>query len=171
VTLLASPLRIDLGGIGKGFALDQMAELLHEWSIDTALLHGGYSSVLALDAPFGMKGWPLILSNPSNRGQTLAHLSLRRRAVSGSGLLKGPHIIDPRTAQPVEGKRAAWACSDNAAVADALSTAFMIMTPKEVENYCRVYKNVLAMVIVTNPQSGRDSILHFGQWDEFVVLK
>jgi thiamine biosynthesis lipoprotein len=171
VTLLVSPLRIDLGGIGKGYALEQMAELLHEWSIDTALLHGGYSSVLALDSPAEMEGWPLTLSNPSNSKQTLARLSLRRRAVSGSGLLKGPHIIDPRTAQPVDSKRAAWACSDNAAVADALSTAFMIMTPNEIEDYCRLNKNVLAMVIVTEPKTQKDSVLHFGPWDEESVLK
>jgi thiamine biosynthesis lipoprotein len=171
VALLASPLHIDLGGIGKGYALEQMAEFLHEWSIDTALLHGGYSSVLALDPPAEMEGWPLTLSNPSNRKQTLARLSLRRRAVSGSGLLKGPHIIDPRTAQPVEGKRAAWACANSAVVADALSTAFMIMTPSEIENYCRLHKNVLAMVIVIEPQTQKDSVLHFGPWDEGTVLK
>ncbi len=171
VTLLASPLRIDLGGIGKGYALDQMAEFLHEWSIDTALLHGGYSSVLALDPPAEMEGWPLTLSNPANRKQTLAHLSLRRRAVSGSGLLKGPHIIDPRTAQPVEGKRAAWACANSAVVADALSTAFMIMTPSEVEHYCRLHKNVLAMVVVTDSQSQKDKVSHFGQWKKHELFK
>jgi len=171
VTLLVSSLRIDLGGIGKGFALDQMAEFLHEWSIDTVLLHGGYSSVLALDPPAGMEGWPLTLSNPSNREQTLARLSLRRRAVSGSGLLKGPHIIDPRTAKPVEGKRAAWACANNAAVADALSTAFMIMAPSEIENFCRLHKSILAMVIVPESETQKDSVLHFGPWDEGAVLK
>jgi thiamine biosynthesis lipoprotein len=171
VKLLASPLRIDLGGIGKGYALDQMAELLHEWSIDTALLHGGYSSVLALNPPAGIKAWPLTLSNPSNRKQTLARLSLRRRAVSGSGLLKGPHIIDPRTAQPVEGKRASWACSDNAAVADALSTAFMIMTPSEIELYCLRHSDVRAMIVLQDEKLKEEKVLHFGQWKKHELIK
>ncbi len=43
--------RIDLGGIGKGYAVDLMAELLEEWGLGPALVHGGFSSVLALEAP------------------------------------------------------------------------------------------------------------------------
>ena len=41
--------QIDLGGIGKGYAVDLMAELLEEWGIVRALVHGGFSSVLALE--------------------------------------------------------------------------------------------------------------------------
>ena len=48
---------INLGGIGKGYAVDCVAELLREWSINVALISGGYSSVLALDAPPGKKGF------------------------------------------------------------------------------------------------------------------
>ena len=43
--------RIDLGGIGKGYAVDLMAELLEEWGLERALVHGGFSSALALEAP------------------------------------------------------------------------------------------------------------------------
>jgi len=51
VKLSANPVHVDLGGIGKGYAVDRVAELLRDWSIDVALISGGYSSVLALDAP------------------------------------------------------------------------------------------------------------------------
>ena len=161
---LASPVQIDLGGVGKGFALDQMAELLREWSIDTALVHGGFSSVLALSAPAGMKGWPVTLSNPGERKQTLAYLHLQGRAVSGSGLKKGQHIIDPRTAKPVEGKCAAWACAPDAATADALSTAFMVMSPDEIEQYCSRHPQLQSMVILEHEgkQLQKDKILRFG---------
>ena len=57
--------RIDLGGIGKGYAVDLMAELLEEWGLEQALVHGGFSSVLALEAPPGRDGWPLTLSDPA----------------------------------------------------------------------------------------------------------
>ena len=90
VELLTSPVQINLGGIGKGFALDRMADLLREWSIGTALLHGGYSTVLAIGAPADTNGWPVTLSNPSDRRQILAYLYLTGRAVSSSGLQKGP---------------------------------------------------------------------------------
>jgi len=51
IELLTAGVQVDLGGIGKGYAVDKMAELLREWSIDTALISGGYSSVRALDGP------------------------------------------------------------------------------------------------------------------------
>ena len=52
--------RLDLGGIGKGYAVDLVAELLEDWGIERALVHGGFSSVLALEASGG-DGWPLTL--------------------------------------------------------------------------------------------------------------
>ena len=135
VELLMDDVQIDLGGIGKGYAIDKMAELLRDWSIDVALIHGGYSSALGVGSPPGTKDWPVTLSNPRNRKQTLARLCLQNRALSGAGLQKGRHIIDPRTAQPVEGRCAAWACACDAATADALSTAFMVMSSDEVKQY------------------------------------
>ena len=51
--------QVDLGGIGKGYAVDLMAELLEEWGLQVALVHGGFSSVLALEPPAGRDGWPL----------------------------------------------------------------------------------------------------------------
>jgi thiamine biosynthesis lipoprotein len=164
VQLLASPVQVDLGGVGKGYAVDRVAELLREWSIDIALISGGYSSVLALDGPAGTKGWPLTLSNPDNRKQILARPILRGRALSGSGLQKGQHIIDPRTAQPVKGKLAAWASASDAASADALSTAFMIMSPEEIRQYCLRHPDVSAMIMLKgrDKDAQKDKILHFG---------
>jgi thiamine biosynthesis lipoprotein len=173
VRLLASPVEIDLGGIGKGYAVDRMAELLREWSIDTALISGGYSSVLALDAPPGTKGWPLTLSNPANRKQILARPCLRAGALSGSGLQKGQHIIDPRTGQPVDGKYAAWSSATDAATADALSTAFMIMSPDEIRQYCSLHPHRLAMIMLQeqDKETRKDKILHFGPWEENELVK
>ena len=166
VRLLRDSVQIDLGGIGKGYAIDKMAELLRDWSIDLALIHGGYSTALGIGAPKGKQGWPVTLSNPRNRKQTLARLCLQNRALSGSGLQKGRHIIDPRTAQPVEGRCAAWACAADAATADALSTAFMVMSPNEVKQYCLRHRKVLAMLILhdESKKKQKDKILHFGQW-------
>jgi len=155
IQLLDSPIQIDLGGIAKGYAIDQMAELLKEWSIDTALINGGCSSVLALGKP--ANGWHITLSNPADCEEVLANLYLHDRAVSGSGLLKGQHIINPNTAEPVKGRKAAWASTPSAAVADALSTAFMIMPQDKIEKYCQCYPDTLAMVV-----SEKDKILRCG---------
>jgi len=170
VQLSTDGVQIDLGAIGKGCALDRMAKLLRDWSIDTALIHGGFSSVLALGAPAGTKGWPLTLSNPTNRDETLARLSLHSRALSGSGLQQGCHIIDPRLAQPVNNKFAAWACAADAATADALSTAFMVMSPNELKQYCLRHPDTQAMVVLEKPgkETQKDNILRFGEWNDSI---
>jgi thiamine biosynthesis lipoprotein len=169
IELTTGDIQVDLGGIGKGYAVDKVAELLREWSIDIALISGGYSSVLALDAPADTKGWPLSFSNPANRKQILSRPFLHNRAISGSGIKKGLHIIDPRTMQPVSDKHAAWSSAPDAATADALSTAFMIMTPDEIEQYCNHHEDITALIIPREPENEiqNDNILRFGQWEEF----
>ena len=81
-------MRLDLGGIGKGYAVDRVAELLEEWEIRHALVHGGFSSVLALAAPPERDGWPLTLSSPGAEPEVLARVSARQ-AFSASGTRKG----------------------------------------------------------------------------------
>ena len=171
VELLTDKLQIDLGGIGKGYAVDKMARLLEDWSIDTALIHSGYSSVLAVGAPPDTKGWPVTLTNPADSKQTLAYLCLQDRAISGSGLQKGRHIIDPRTIRPVKGKSAAWACAPQAATADALSTAFIVMSPEQINKYCLSHLDVLATIVTgeRNAKTQKEKILRFGPWKEFLI--
>jgi len=166
IELLAAPVQIDLGGIGKGYAVDRMAELLREWSIDAALISGGYSSVLALDGPPETKGWPLTLSNPGNRKEILARPNLQSRALGSSGIKKGRHIIDPRTMRPVGGKYAAWSSAPDAATADALSTAFMVMTQDEIRRYCSCHSGIMAMIMLQESAQGtqKEKVLHFGPW-------
>lgn len=144
--------RVDLGGIGKGYAVDLMAELLEEWGVHRALVHGGFSSVLALEPPPGHDGWPLTLSDPSASSRVLARLSSCQTALGASGVRKGDHIVDPRTHDPVQGRRAAWVAVPRppesardgsehhraapAAVTDALTTACMLLSVEEIEALC-----------------------------------
>ena len=163
VKLATSPVRVDLGGIGKGYGADRVGQLLREWGLDRALINGGYSSALALDAPVGMAGWPVTLSDPKDRSRVLARLSLDRMGVSGSGMEKGPHIIDPRTGRPVGGTIAAWSIAGDAAIADALSTAFMVMTPDEVRQYCRLHATTRALLVLPETAPG-ERIVPVGTW-------
>ena len=160
VEVLADGLKIDLGGIGKGYAVDRMARLLKRWSIDVALINAGCSTVLALNEPQETKGWPVTLSHPNDRKQILSRVNLKNRAISGSGLEYGPHIIDPRTGQPITDKISAWACAATAARADAISTAFMVMSLDEVKDYCLKHLETSALIV----EAGRGKVVRFGQW-------
>ena len=182
VQATTSGVRIDLGGIGKGYAVDLMAELLEDWGFEPALVHGGFSSVLALEAPAGCGGWPLTLSDPGVPSLVLARLSVRQTALGASGSRKGDHIVDPRTGEPARGRRAAWAAVPRpepagvearavdgprvaaAAVADALTTAFMLLSPGEIETLCEQNPGLEAWVL-PEPAEGQQSephLLHFG---------
>lgn len=180
--------QVDLGGVGKGYAVDRMAELLEEWGLRLALVHGGFSSVLALDPPAGHEGWPLTLSDPSDPSRVLAHLSVRQTALGASGLRKGDHIVDPRSGAAVRGRLAAWAAVPRpgvdrneagkagegaedgprvaaAAVTDALTTAFMLLSPEEIEGLCERTPGLEAWILL-EPASGphgEAQLLHFGR--------
>ena len=121
--VLTKGVQFDLGGIGKGFAAEKVAELLSEWSLEQSLVLAGASSVLCVGVPEGMSGWPMKLCNPGKRTEVFARFDLKEGAVSGSGRQKGQHIIDPRSkdAGPVEGRLAAWAIAPDAIAADASS--------------------------------------------------
>jgi len=123
-------LEFDLGAIGKGFALDRMAELLGQWECPSFLLVAGGSSILAGDPPPDLPGWSCGMGDDDSPHRIyLTHSSL-----SGSGLaVKGAHIFDPRTGQPATRQSRAWILADSAAESDALSTACMVLSESQLE--------------------------------------
>jgi FAD:protein FMN transferase len=146
-------LDLDLGAIGKGYALDAGLEILEDWGIENILLHGGTSTALAAgSAPeFAEKdgGWPVGVGGGWPSLGVPGEIVLREQALSGSGTeVKGLHILDPRTGKPARGHVAAWAMHSSAAVSDALSTAFMIMTTEDVEAFCSAHLDVSALAVI-----------------------
>lgn len=130
IECVSGRLEFDLGAIGKGFALDRMAELIDEWDCASFLLVAGGSSILAGDAPPGLPGWSCGLGDDDARQRIyLTHASL-----SGSGLaVKGEHILDPRTGQSALRQNRAWVVANTGAESDALSTACMVLSEPELE--------------------------------------
>lgn len=114
-------LQLDLGAIGKGFALDRLAELLRMWDAPAfCLIAGSGSSVLAGEPPPDAAGWPVGLG-----GRTL-HLARRAVGASGTGW-RGMHLHDPAAGAPAAAAGTTWALAGSAAAADALSTAFHVL--------------------------------------------
>jgi thiamine biosynthesis lipoprotein len=119
---------IDLGGIGKGYTLDQLKKLLADRDIDGALLSAGASTHLAIGDP----SWPIDLSGKND----VLRVDLKNEALSASGtIIQGSHIVHPDQAQadPEHQPRLIWSRSGSAAFSDAWSTALMLMAPEEIE--------------------------------------
>jgi thiamine biosynthesis lipoprotein len=172
---------INLNSMGKGYALDRMAELLHErpngYPVDDYLLHGGKSSVLARgDVPGGVTaGWTIGVRHPLRPAERLAEICLRDQALSTSGsgtqffIRRGRrygHILDPRTGRPAEGLYSATVVAPTAAEAEGLSTAFYVMGPQEVERYCASHPQIAALLVGPAKREGDVRLYAFGFDDE-----
>lgn len=153
-------LSINLGGIGKGHALDRVVGLLESNEIRDFLLHGGQSSVVARGSQTvddSITGWRVGLSHPRTPDRRLAEITLRNEALGTSGTgrqgffvdgRRFGHIIDPRTGWPTDHFLSITVISRSAALSDALATAFFVMSLAEVESYCQNNEEIKAICVV-----------------------
>lgn len=118
-------LRLDFGAIAKGQALDLAAASLRESGIQTALLHGGTSSSLAIGQPKGAKGFRIAL--PGGLAATIRDEALALSSTSSPrDALGEPHIIDPRSGRAPHERRHAVVVAPSAMIADAWATALVV---------------------------------------------
>ncbi|MHC5121773.1 MAG: FAD:protein FMN transferase, partial [Planctomycetota bacterium] len=167
VTVTGEGVALDLGGIGKGYAVDVIAETLDEWGVDKVLVHAGASSIRALNPPTGKNGWPVTLTNPIDE-TTIARLEMKNEVFSEvfscSGLQGGQHIINPFTGQAVSDRRACWMrLKENAALVDALTTAGMIMPVGNLHSLQDALPGLSVMVLMT-PQDQSPKLIKLGPW-------
>ena len=103
---------MDPGGIGKGYAVDRMVEVLKQYGIQTALVSASGSSIYGLGAPPGEKGWKVEIRDPKNEKKSVAEVYLKDESMSTSGNYEKffraegriySHIMDPRTGWPAQG--------------------------------------------------------------------
>ncbi len=135
--LARAGMAVDLGAVGKGYAVDRVAVLLRdEWEIANALVEGGQSSVFAWGCLPGQRGWPVSLRDPADQAREIATVELDGVALGGSAaVLQGTHIVDPRSGRPAGNATAAWALCPTAMEADILSTALMVMGAGEAGSF------------------------------------
>lgn len=159
----ATPLELDFGGIGKGYALDACAALLASEPFDCGkfLLDAGTSTVLAHGG-----AWKIGVGGDFKaRTRRPVEVTLRDGALSGSGFdIQGQHVVDVRRHGAAGRWAAAWARAQSAAVADALSTAALALKPDEIKTAASEL-NAAVLVAHNQPRAMdrfRDPLAVFG---------
>ncbi len=129
---------VDLGGVAKGYALERMLPILERHGIRDALLNFGQSSTWALGHPQDETAWRLLARGPGERFLGVLELEDRAMSVSGSlgqwveiGGRRYGHVLDPRTGQALERRRQALVVARDAALAEALSKALLVLDETE----------------------------------------
>lgn len=110
-------MELDLGGIGKGYAVERAIAILQSEGIRHALVNAGGSSITSIGAPPGQNGWPVSVG---------ASRVLLLRDSSTSTSQQNGEILDPRTGSPIEIPMAVTVVSRSATAADALSTSLLM---------------------------------------------
>jgi len=154
VRFLREGMMLDLGAIGKGYAVELAAEILIEAGATSALIHGGTSTVHALGTPPGAEAWKVAVQSPAAEAVSATELSqagaseeslaesvlavvplkdeamsvsaVHGRSFTAQGKTYG-HVIDPRTGYPAQNALLAAVVLPSATETDALSTALLTL--------------------------------------------
>ena len=139
VELLAPDMRLDLGGIAKGYALDEALKVLKAQGIRSALIEGG-GDVLVGDPPPGKKAWRIQLSSvDATNAPPARFLLLKNQAISTSGDLyqrleidgkRYSHIVDPRTGIGLTNHAVVNVIAPNGITSDSLTKVVSVLGPK-----------------------------------------
>ena len=127
---------LDPGGIGKGYAVDRMAQVLEDAGVRIALVSASGSSIYGLGAPpDAPQGWPITIRTPRDPSAVAAHVSLKDMSLSTSGSYEKffwadgrtySHIVDPRSGYPARGTSAVSVLARRTIDSEAWTKSFFI---------------------------------------------
>jgi len=149
----SSCMRLDLGSVGKGYAVDGMAEILRAQGVRSAYINAGGSTMYGIGTPPGKKGWAVHLRDPSsslNPEVMLMDNSLstsEQTAGSALGGVSPGHIVLPATGKPLQTQYAVNVVARSATESDALSTTLLLVGPEKGAVVIKGRKDVAAMWI------------------------
>jgi FAD:protein FMN transferase len=161
-------IKLNPGGIGKGYALDRAASYLSRSGIHDYMIHGGLSSIIARGSRHNLSSeWVVALKHPWRTEELLETFPLRDQALGTSGSGKQffhfggkrySHLIDPRTGWPAQQMMSVTIVCPSCGIADALATGLFIMGVDGAIQYCERNPDVAALLIHTDPKSGSQRI-------------
>ncbi len=158
ISFRSSCLQLDLGAIGKGYAVDRAAEVLHSLGIQNALINAGGSTIFAMGSPPDQTAWLVHLRDPSNKIDPQVMLkdgsvsTSEQTAPSVLGNDSAGHIIDPDTGRPLKTEFAVSVIAKTGTASDALSTSLLLLGPTKGKALIKSMTDVSAIWISHEPQ-------------------
>ena len=147
-------MRLDLGGIAKGYIVDQGMAWLNGQGVQAALINAG-GDIRVSGSPED-PAWRIGLQDPIEEGNLLGVFLVREAAVVTSGTYERyfetaggrfPHILNPKTGRPVEGLLSATVIAEESFLADALATALMVRGRKEGISLLRSFPSAKGVLV------------------------
>lgn len=167
--------QIDLGGIGKGYAVDRVHSVLKLNGINSALINFA-GNIYTFGTPPGKESWVIGLQHPRESEGLLGTFEIKDKAVSTSGdyekffTIEGKrysHIIDPRTGNPVKGIVSVTIVTDNATRADALSTGVFVLGAEKGMDLIEHLQDVEGIIVYEDVNSRLSTRISSGMQELF----
>ena len=154
---LKENMKIDLGGIAKGYTSNRVMQIFKECGVKSGLVSLG-GNVQALGTKTDGTAWQIAIENPDKSSDYIGVVSVKDKAVITSGGYERyfekngktyHHILDPETGYPAEsGVKSVTIVSDDGTLADALSTSLFVMGKEKALDYWHEHKNEFDTVLV-----------------------
>ncbi|EEF61511.1 FAD:protein FMN transferase [Pedosphaera parvula] len=166
---------LDLGAMGKGYAVERAADLIRDMGISSALVNGGTSSILALGSPPESESWKVAVQGPALStdvaASPFATISLKDEALSVSAVWGKSfqseggsfgHVLDPRCGRPVKSALLAAVALPSATETDVFSTALLVGTKETYDYLLRIRPQARAACILASNELDHEQVISHG---------
>jgi FAD:protein FMN transferase len=172
ISLEKDGMRLDLGGIAKGYAIDEAMKVLRQNGITRALVDMGGDLAVG-DPPPGQKGWRVAIEPVSGHGRPTTIFTLSHCSVATSGdtwqfveidNVRYSHLVDPRTGVGLTGRNSVTVIAPTAIEADALASTVSVLGPKRGLELIEATGDTAAMIVTIDEKSGQETVYHSARW-------
>jgi len=179
IKLLKNGMALDLGGIAKGYAVDQAIEKLRDAKIENVLVNLS-GNMYAIGHPKDKEAWHIGIRHPRKKESLLGFLKLQEEAISTSGDYekffihdgkKYSHIINPHTGYPVSGVASVTIIAKTAMEADALSTTVFVLGPEKGLKLIESIDGVEGIIVKMDEKEELSFVMSEGFSKRFVLLQ